>query len=238
MPSVMNSALSQRMDASLVQQVAWQKELDELNNVAKREGLRLVVDTPSDVLIPTPLYSLNLVMEIHRMRQMPLRAKIGWMEVHTPYPYLLAETSALFLQPSVDVEAGTETRDDIVRFPPAVTRVSNATTNTRNKIKSKLDAIKTNLPPTPTRDRLTEHIDSIGLVLFIITVGTVIVIVVKCKKRNKGKLEQRQPMGGPTNTIKLGYPAMPPPMTPDRPPNYACPGNRPSFDPACSQPKA
>ena len=391
MLSVMNSALSQRMDASLVQQVAWEKELDQLKEVAQREGLDLVVDTPSDVvtlkagyevdwegilhvLIPIPLYSPNLIMEIHRLRQMPLRTKIAWMEVHTPYPYLLAtrqphsvftaitqetfdrcypandflicpaldklykpnrvtegqhaarciyalkrkweediekhcaltvikeeedarriahnqfavfsnkpatieiackddstaskrvddglhlitlpmscvaETSALFLQPSVDIQAGTETRDDVVRFPPAVTRVSNATTHTLQKIKSELEAIKTNLPPTPTLDWLTEHINDIGKVemdngtwaaigmgLFIITSLIIFFIVVKCKKRFQRKQEQRQPMGGPTNTINLGYPAMPPPMTPDRPPNYAYPATRPSFDPACSSPQA
>ena len=388
MLSVMNSALSQRMDASMVQQVAWQEELDQLAEVAEREGLALVVDTPSDVvtlkagyevdwegilhvLIPIPLYSPSLVMEIHRMRQMPLRTKIGWMEVHTPFPYLLAtrqphsvftaitqetfdqcfpandflvcpaldklykpnrvtegqhaarclyalkrkweedvekhcaltvikeeedarriahnqfavfsnkpatveiackddstsskripdglhlitlpmscvaETSALFLQPSVDVEAGTETRDDVIRFPPAVTRVSNATTNTLKKIKSELDAIKTNLPPTPTLDWLTEHIDTIGqielddgtwaiigLVLFIITAGIVTFVVVKCKKRRARQLQQQRPMGAATTNITLGYPAMPPPMAPDRPPNYAYPGNGPSFDPAAAQ---
>ena len=324
-------------------------------------------------LIPIPLYSPNLVMKIHRMRQRPFRTKIGWMEGHTPYPYLMAtrqphsvftaitqetfdrcypandflvcpaldklykpnrvtegqhaarciyalkrkweedvekhraligikeeedarqiahnqfavfankpatveiactddstdsmrisdglhlitlpmscvaETSALFRQPFVDVEAGTETRDDSVRVPPAVIRVSNAT-NTLKKNKSELAAIKTNLPPTPTLDWLTEHIDSIGqveldnstwavirLVWFIITAGIVISTGVKCKKRNKCKQEQRQPMGGPTNTINLGYPAMPPPRTPYRPPNYAYPKNGPSFNPACSQPQA
>ena len=73
-----------------MQQVAWQEELDQLSQVEQHEGLDLVVNTPSDmvslkagyevdwegilhVLIPIPLYSSNLIMEIHRMRQMPLR---------------------------------------------------------------------------------------------------------------------------------------------------------------------
>ena len=387
---VMNSALGQRMDASLVQHVAWTKEITALEDLAHQKGLALIATDPSDiitlkagyevdwlgvlhVLIPIPLFAPAFVMDVHRMRQMPIKSKLGWMEVTTPLPYLLAtrqphsvftaidqatfeqcypandflicppqdrlykpnrvtkgqhaarclyalkrkweedvekhcamtliqeeedarristnqfamfstspatveisckdesthskrveeglhlvtlpknciaETSSLYMQPTFDIEAGTEGRDDTIHFPASIRKVTNATETSLKRIKEQLEQVITHAAPTPALDWLNEHIDQIGDVTGLSTsaqasIGTGVVIISAiaaaglycyCARKCATKKAQRNQPPPPSNqtVLNLGYPTN---SYPDLPPHYAYPGNTPSNNPNPNPPQ-
>ena len=384
MVGVLNNALGQRMDATLVRQVAWKQEIDQLQDLAYQKGLALVSTDPADiitlkagyevdwlgilhVLVPIPLFAPAFVMDVHRVRQMPIKTKLGWMEVTTPLPYLLetrqphsvftaidqatfekcypandflvcppqdrlykpnrvtkgqhtarclyalkrkweedvekhcamtliqeeedarritsnqfamfstspatievsckdestyskrvtdglhlvtlpsnciAETSSLYMQPTAEISAGTEGRDDTIHFPASIGKVANATEAAIKKIRKQLERVITHTAPTPALDWLNKHIEQIGDATGMGTgvqaalgvAGVVAFLVVAaglycyCNRKNKQDMAGRNQQQPPSNqtVLNLGYPTS---SYPDLPPNYAYPGNTPTSNP-------
>ena len=149
----------------------------------------------------------------------------------------IAETSSLYMQPTFDIKAGTESRDDTILFPASIKKLTNATETSLARIEKQLKQVITHAAPTPALDWLNEHIDQIGDATGLSTeaqasIGTGVVIISSiaaaglycyCARKCANKKAQRN-----QTALNLGYPTN---TYPDRPPNYAYPGNTPSPNP-------
>ena len=108
--SVVNNARDRRVDVSLVNDMAWREELEGLQAAAEEQGLELAMTEPADIarleasvsisdegvlslILPVPLFSPRLVMNLWEMQQLPIHTKEGWMQVETTTPYLATTRS-------------------------------------------------------------------------------------------------------------------------------------------------
>ena len=105
--TVVNSALSQRLDASLVEQNAWNFETSHIRREARLRGnYDLAYSNPIEIVsrpaavemqwhgtmyitIPIPIRSLAQDMDLWEFQQLPILTPSGWAEVDIKDPFLL-----------------------------------------------------------------------------------------------------------------------------------------------------
>ena len=109
--SVVNQALSQRLDASLVQEEVWDEEILTVRRLAQTHGnFDLAYTSPVEIvaqkaavhmgwsgslsfILPIPLHSRAQDMDMWEFQQLPIKTSEGWAEVSVSTPYLLTLTS-------------------------------------------------------------------------------------------------------------------------------------------------
>ena len=108
--SVVNQAMMQRVDVSLVNEEAWRSEVRQLAWRADHQTLELALLEPADIvrleasvslsaegtlefIIPIPLFSRRLEMTLWQLQQLPIKTREGWMQVATSTTYLATTRS-------------------------------------------------------------------------------------------------------------------------------------------------